>query len=132
MNTQINVRLPKELIDGVKKYSKNKGYNSIQELIKELLREKIEPSLNKTDYFIREQTTPYRNNSLKFNIICTKGEDNYLIAEVLELNGCRTQAKSYDELMLRIKEAIELYLMVKPLKKIDKTFLSLQQVEVNV
>lgn len=131
MNTQINVRLPKELIDEAKKYSKKNGYNSMQELIKECLREKITISSKKTDYLVKEEPLVYGDN-FKFNILCSKGEDGYLIAEVLELKGCRTQAKSYDELMIRIKEAIELYLMVKPFKKINQQFLSLWQLEVKI
>ena len=36
-----------------------------------------------------------------------------MIASVPELKGCHTQAKSLDELMERIKEAIELCLEVE-------------------
>jgi len=65
----------------------------------------------------------------KFNIIVEQGEDGYLISDVVELPGCHTQAKTYDELLKRTKEAIELYLSVK--KPESKTkFLSLQQIEV--
>ena len=65
----------------------------------------------------------------KFNIIVEQGEDGYLISDVVELSGCHTQAKTYDELMKRTKEAIELYLSVK--KSESKTkFLGLQQLEV--
>ena len=46
----------------------------------------------------------------EFNIIIEKGEDNYLISEVVELPGCHTQAKTFDELIKRTKEAISLYL----------------------
>lgn len=45
----------------------------------------------------------------KFNIIVEEGEDGYLISDVVELPGCHTQAKTYDELLKRTKEAIELY-----------------------
>lgn len=50
-----------------------------------------------------------------FNIIVEEGKDGYLIAEVVGLSGCRTQAKTYDELISRTKEAIELYLMTPSL-----------------
>ena len=64
-----------------------------------------------------------------FNVIIEKGEDGYLISEVVGLKGCRTQAKTYDELLKRTKEAIELYFSVK--KKVpDNKFLGLQQLEV--
>ncbi len=65
----------------------------------------------------------------KFNVIVEKGEDGYIISEVVELPGCHTQAKSYDELIKRTKEAIHLYLggIKKP---IETKFLGLQQIEV--
>jgi predicted RNase H-like HicB family nuclease len=45
-----------------------------------------------------------------FKIIVEQGIDGYLISSVIELPGCHTQAKTYDELFIRTKEAIELYL----------------------
>ncbi len=66
----------------------------------------------------------------KFTVIVEQGEDGYLISEVLELPGCHTQAKTYDELLERTKEVISLYLKVeKPLEGKTK-FVSLQQLEV--
>jgi len=65
-----------------------------------------------------------------FNIIIEKGEDGYLISEVIELPGCHTQAKSFDELIKRTKEAISLYLdCVKPLKITEK-FLGVQRITI--
>ncbi len=46
----------------------------------------------------------------KFTVIIEQGEDGYLVSEVVELPGCHTQAKTYDELLKRTKEAISLYL----------------------
>ena len=66
----------------------------------------------------------------KFNIIVEQGEDGYLISEVVELPGCHTQAKTYDELIKRTKEAISLYLKTKKDIEIKTKFLSLQQIEV--
>ena len=66
----------------------------------------------------------------KFNVLVEQGEDGFLISEVVELPGCRSQAKTYDELMKRTKEAISLYLSVKKPKKYQSRFLSLQQLEV--
>ena len=65
----------------------------------------------------------------KFNVVVEQGEDGYLISEVVELPGCHTQAKTYDELIKRTKEAISLYLSVKKSEPKSK-FLSLQQIEV--
>ncbi len=66
----------------------------------------------------------------KYNAVIEQGEDGYLISSVIELPGCHTQAKSYDELMKRTKEAINLYLSVKKQVKSKMKFVSLQQVEV--
>jgi predicted RNase H-like HicB family nuclease len=66
----------------------------------------------------------------KFNVLIEKGEDGYLIANVVELPGCHTQAKTLDELMKRTKEAISLYLSAKKSEKALTTFLGLQQVEI--
>ena len=46
----------------------------------------------------------------EYNIIIKKGEDGYLISEVIEIPGCHTQAKTMDQLIERTKEAIELCL----------------------
>ena len=71
-----------------------------------------------------------KDKSMKeFNMIIEKGEDGYLISEVIELPGCHTQAKTLDELLLRTKEAISLYLKCqKP--EISERFFGLQQIEV--
>ncbi|MDP3640397.1 MAG: type II toxin-antitoxin system HicB family antitoxin [Nanoarchaeota archaeon] len=68
--------------------------------------------------------------SQKFTLIVEQGEDGYLIADVIELPGCHTQAKTYDQLMERAKEAISLYLEVKGAPEVAAKFLSLQQVEI--
>ena len=44
----------------------------------------------------------------EFTVIIEKDEEGYYIAEVPELKGCHTQAKSLDTLMERVKEAIQL------------------------
>jgi predicted RNase H-like HicB family nuclease len=66
----------------------------------------------------------------KFTVIIEQGEDGYMISDVVELPGCHTQAKTYDELLERTKEAIELYLEVKGLPEEKTKFLSLQHIEV--
>lgn len=50
---------------------------------------------------------------LRFSVVIEKDEDGYYVASVPELPGCHTQAKTLDELMKRVKEAVELYLEVK-------------------
>ncbi len=49
----------------------------------------------------------------KFNVVIEKDEDGYYIASVPSLPGCHTQARDLNELMKRVKEAIELYLEVE-------------------
>ena len=70
--------------------------------------------------------------SQTFTVIVEKGDDGYLISEVVGLPGCHTQAKTVDELMNRTKEAIELYLEVDKPSKIEQKFLGLQQISVEV
>lgn len=50
---------------------------------------------------------------MKFNVVIEKDEDGYYVATVPTLPGCHTQEKGIDELIKRIKEAIELYLEEK-------------------
>ena len=66
----------------------------------------------------------------EFNIVIEKGEDGYLISEVVELPGCHTQAKSMDELLKRTKEAISLYLKVAGREEINEKFIGIQKLEV--
>ena len=46
----------------------------------------------------------------EFTVLIEEGEDGYLISEVLELQGCHTQAKTLDELMKRTRDAIKICL----------------------
>ncbi len=65
----------------------------------------------------------------EYNVIIEQGEDGYLISEVVELPGCHTQAKSFDELIKRTKEAILLFLKCqeKPVKVAER-FIGLQKI----
>ena len=49
----------------------------------------------------------------QFDVVIEKDVEGYFIASVPTLAGCHTQAKSLDELMVRIREAIELCLEVQ-------------------
>ncbi|HIJ11228.1 TPA: type II toxin-antitoxin system HicB family antitoxin [Candidatus Woesearchaeota archaeon] len=66
----------------------------------------------------------------KFTIIVEQGEDGYLLSEVVGLPGCRSQAKTYDELLERTKEAISLYLEIQGAPEVTSKFVGVQQVEV--
>lgn len=45
-----------------------------------------------------------------FEVVIERDEDGYYVASVPQLPGCHTQARSLDEVGVRIREAIELCL----------------------
>jgi predicted RNase H-like HicB family nuclease len=47
---------------------------------------------------------------LKLRVIIEKDQDGFLVAKVPDLPGCATQAKTKQELIKRVKEAIQAYL----------------------
>jgi len=53
---------------------------------------------------------------LKFAVVVERDEDGYYVASVPELPGCHTQARTLDDLTVRIKEAIEAYLEAEGFK----------------
>ncbi|MBI2448932.1 type II toxin-antitoxin system HicB family antitoxin [Candidatus Pacearchaeota archaeon] len=65
----------------------------------------------------------------QFNVVIEKGEDGYLISDVVELPGCHTQARTMDELLKRTKEAISLYLKGAE-EIIHEKFIGIQKIEV--
>jgi predicted RNase H-like HicB family nuclease len=69
---------------------------------------------------------------MKFAVMVERDEGGFYVASVPELPGCHTQAKTLDELMKRIKEAIEAYLDVEGSKpKEGVELVGLQLVEVS-
>ncbi len=46
----------------------------------------------------------------EFTVVIERDEEGYLVGSVPALQGCHTQAKSMDELVERMKEAIQLCL----------------------
>ena len=67
------------------------------------------------------------NKQHYFRIIVEKDEDGIFIASVPALPGCHTQAKTYEKVMERIKEAVQLYLEVLKEKQQLKTVLAKKQ-----
>jgi Arc/MetJ-type ribon-helix-helix transcriptional regulator len=51
MNTQINVRLPEKMLVSAQTYVEKHGFNTVQDFIKELMREKLfeEPAISKEE-----------------------------------------------------------------------------------
>ena len=70
----------------------------------------------------------------KYNltILIEKDEDGIYVASVPALKGCYTQAKTVEELMPRVREAIELYLEDENEEIPQNEFIGIQQVEVVV
>jgi predicted RNase H-like HicB family nuclease len=68
----------------------------------------------------------------EFSVIIERDSDGYLVASVPALRGCHTQAKSLDELMQRIEEAILLCLEVATEEIESHQFVGFQRVSVEV
>ena len=49
----------------------------------------------------------------EFTVIIERDEEGFLVGTVPSLKGCHTQARSLDELMERMREAIQLCLEVE-------------------
>ena len=66
----------------------------------------------------------------EFSVIIEQDPEGYYVASVPALRGCHTQAKSLDELMARVREAVELCLEVpgENLEKLD--FIGVQGISV--
>ena len=69
--------------------------------------------------------------SREFNVIIERDVDGYFVASVPSLKGCHTQAKSLDELMGRIKEAISLCLEFEENSESSLDFVGVQLVAVD-
>ena len=67
-----------------------------------------------------------------FDVVVERDSEGMFVASVPALAGCHTQARSLDELMIRIREAIELCLEVqgKPIEDLD--FVGIQRISVEV
>ncbi len=70
--------------------------------------------------------------SREFNVIIERDADGYFVASVPTLKGCHTQAKSLDELMERIREAIALCLEFEENLEDSLDFVGVQRVVVEV
>jgi predicted RNase H-like HicB family nuclease len=66
----------------------------------------------------------------QFDVIIEKDTEGFFVASVPALRGCHTQAKSLDELMERIREAIELCLDVQGDMAEHLDFVGIQRISV--
>ncbi len=66
----------------------------------------------------------------QFDVVVEKDSEGFYVASVPALAGCHTQAQSLDELMGRIREAIELCLEVQDGMVEQLDFVGVQRVTV--
>jgi predicted RNase H-like HicB family nuclease len=66
----------------------------------------------------------------QFDVVVEKDSEGFFVASVPALAGCHTQARSLDELMVRIKEAIELCLELQEDDTEELAFVGVQRVTV--
>jgi len=66
----------------------------------------------------------------QFDVGIERDSEGYYVASVPQLAGCHTQARSLDEVMSRIREAIELCIEVEGTPASDLEFVGIQRVTV--
>jgi predicted RNase H-like HicB family nuclease len=71
-----------------------------------------------------------RSKLREFNVIIERDAEGNFVASVPALQGCHTQAKSLDKLMVRVREAILLCLEVESEPVYSGEFVGVQRVAV--
>ena len=69
--------------------------------------------------------------SRQFDVVVERDSEGFFVASVPALPGCHTQARSLDELMIRVREAIELCLEVQGRSTEDLDFVGVQRITVD-
>ena len=67
----------------------------------------------------------------EFDVLIERDTEGFYVASVPALRGCHTQAKSLDELMVRVQEAIEVCLEVEEAEN-SAQFVGIQRIAVDV
>jgi predicted RNase H-like HicB family nuclease len=65
-----------------------------------------------------------------FSVIIERDSEGFYVASVPSLRGCHTQARSLDELMERVREAIEVCLEVEEEEVEALDFIGVQRITV--
>ena len=68
--------------------------------------------------------------SREFSVVIERDEEGYFVASVPSLPGCHTQARSLDDLMDRVREAIAVCLEVEGESGEGLEFIGVQRVTV--
>ena len=71
-----------------------------------------------------------KNSKREFSVIVERDAEGWYVASVPALPGCHTQAKSLDQLLIRIREAIALYLEVEREIFSETEFFGVQRVAI--
>ena len=66
----------------------------------------------------------------EFTVVVERDEEGYYVASVPALPGCHTQARSLDQLMQRVREAIEVCLEDAGTERPSLEFVGVQRVTV--
>jgi predicted RNase H-like HicB family nuclease len=66
----------------------------------------------------------------EFDVVLERDEEGFYIASVPQLRGCHTQARSLDEVIERVREAIELCLDVEGVPERNPEFIGIQRVTI--
>jgi predicted RNase H-like HicB family nuclease len=69
---------------------------------------------------------------INFTVLIEKDEDDIYIASVPSLKGCFTQAKTIEELLPRIIEAIQLYLDTDGGDFVPNEFVGIQKLQIEI
>ncbi|MCC7475784.1 MAG: type II toxin-antitoxin system HicB family antitoxin [Pirellulales bacterium] len=64
----------------------------------------------------------------EYSVIIERDSDGYYVAEVPELPGCHTQAKSLDKLMERVREAIQVCRDAQGEPESEPRFIGIQRI----
>lgn len=68
----------------------------------------------------------------QFDVVIERNSEGFYVASVPQLPGCHTQAQSLDDVMVRIREAIELCLEVEGIPAVTLEFVGIQRITVAV
>ncbi len=66
----------------------------------------------------------------QFDVVIERDQEGYYVASVPQLPGCHTQARSMDEVIARIREAIELCLEVAGSPEQALEFVGIQRITI--
>jgi predicted RNase H-like HicB family nuclease len=66
----------------------------------------------------------------QFDVVIERDSDGFYVASVPQVANCHTQGRSLDEVMLRIREAIELCLEVEGAPEQELEFVGIQRVTI--